>query len=466
MKLPSAASILLVLAFLTMFAGSFSAQDTEEPDPVLLFNEGQTAHEKGDFEAALRLYDAALEIIPEFPEAEFQRGNALVSLKRTDDAEKAFRRALELRENWTLPMTSLGVLLVQANRFDEAEKLLSKAIQLSGINFLAYSALTDLRIRTNASPDVLKPLLAKIQYLTTKANPTASLWASRSALERALGDKRSARISITRAIELDPLDRTSLLERSELALADGDIESARADLVKLKGIDPNSSVIQFLEARIFAGGGEFERAIEIIDTIKPSQPEILAYRDKILALSSNDIGELEAKLSGDPKNPAILGRLCGLLRTESPSKALDYCRRASEAEPENLNHAIGYGAALVQAKKFPEAVSLFKRLLEITPENFTVHTNLATAYFQMQQFAEAKEQYIWILKKQPDLAIAYYLLAISHDRLEEYIDAAANYQQFLRVADNEKNQLEIEKVNLRMPAIQKLIKQGKGKKNG
>ena len=48
----------------------------------------------------------------------------------------------------------------------------------------------------------------------------------------------------------------------------------------------------------------------------------------------------------------------------------------------------------------------------------------------------------------------------------EFVDASANYQQFLRIADPESSKLEIEKVNLRLPALQKLIKDGKGKKRG
>ncbi len=39
----------------------------------------------------------------------------------------------------------------------------------------------------------------------------------------------------------------------------------------------------------------------------------------------------------------------------------------------------------------------------------------------------------------------------------------ANYQQFLKIADPNDNKLEIEKVNLRLPTLEKLIKK-KGKK--
>ena len=171
------------------------------------------------------------------------------------------------------------------------------------------------------------------------------------------------------------------------------------------------------------------------------------------------------KKQKDPKNVVVLSRLCTLYRVDSPEKALIACRHASEAEPENINHAIGFGAALVQAKMYEQAVGLFRKLLTLAPDNSTAHANLATALFQLKRYAEAKTEYQWLVAKQPDLAAAYYFLAITHDQLAEYLDAMANYQQFLRLAEPAKSQLEIDKVNLRLPALQKQIKEKGGKKS-
>src|SRR4029077_4583138 len=44
-------------------------------DPVKLFERGQNAHAKGNFEQALEFYEQAVKVKPDFPEAEFQRGN-------------------------------------------------------------------------------------------------------------------------------------------------------------------------------------------------------------------------------------------------------------------------------------------------------------------------------------------------------------------------------------------------------
>ena len=93
-----------------------------------------------------------------------------------------------------------------------------------------------------------------------------------------------------------------------------------------------------------------------------------------------------------------------------------------------------------------------------------MRANLATALFQLKRYNEAKVQFTWLVEKQPSNVAAYFFLAISHDELREYGDAMANYQAFLRLADPKVNQLEIDKVNLRLPTLQKQLDSGKGQK--
>src|SRR5919205_208809 len=75
-------------------------------DPVRLFERGQSAHARGELEKALAYYEQALKVRPEFPEAEFQRGNALAALARLDEADAAFRRAISYKKNWSLPYSA------------------------------------------------------------------------------------------------------------------------------------------------------------------------------------------------------------------------------------------------------------------------------------------------------------------------------------------------------------------------
>ncbi len=434
-------------------------------DPVAIFNQAQEIHEKGDLPGAILLYEKALKIMPEFPEAEFQHATALLSLGKTGDAELGFRRAVALRTDWTLALASLGSVLVQRAKYGEAEPILTKAIELDGQNFPALLAMTELRLKTNATAAVLNELLSKIMGLSTKASPPASVWAARAALERAVNLGTDARTSIDKALALDPKNKFAIAQSADIALFDGDSDRAAADAGLLERISPGSEAALLIRARILAHDGKLDDAAKLLDANATPSPEAIDLRAKLTAGASKTTVELEKQLQTDPKNPAILGSLCTQYRKDDPAKALDFCRRAADAEPSNINHAIGFAAALVQGKQFDQAVVILLKIIKIVPENWTAHANLATALFQLKRYAEAKTEFEWLTVRQPKSPAAYYFLAIAHDQLEEYLDAMANYQQYMRLADPAQNKLDLEKVNLRLPLLQKLIKDGKGKKN-
>ncbi len=458
-----ALTAIVIAGFLALVGLAQGNEDTG--DAVAIFNQAQNAHEKGDLPTAINLYEKALKILPEFPEAEYQRGTALLALGKTDDAEKGFRRSVELRPDWTLALTSLGSLLVQKEKYADAESILSKAIELEPQNPPALVAMTDLRLRTKASQNVLKDLLTKIAILTSKAKPTAALWSAKAALETSLGKTDLAKSSLQSAIAIDPNLSSALFQIADIALTEGDIERARniAAIIEKTGQGKDELII--LKAVIYAHENNADEAVKQLDSISRPNAAAIDLRNRIVASRTTNPAELEKQLAVDSKNPILLGKLCSLFRKDDPAKALDYCRRASEAEPDNVGHAVGFAAALVQAKQFDAAVALLRKIIKIVPENWTAHANLGTALFQLKNYPEAKAEFEWLTAKQPREAGAYYFLALSHDQLSEYLDAMANYQQYLRLADPVENKLDIEKVNLRLPQLQRLIKEGKGKKN-
>lgn len=462
---------LISIAVALLLVGPYhtSAQEDEDDssgEAVALFNKGQDAHEKGDLKLAIENYEKALKVIPEFPEAELQRGNAYQSMGRLVEAETAFRRAVELREDWSLALANLGSVLVRRENYAEAEKYLAKAIEIDDLNFPAYAAMTELRLKTKAPPEVLKALLLKLTALTAKANPTASAWAARAALESALGDRKAAKASLTNALQIEPANLFAVGESASLALAEDDPTAADRFVKRLEAAAPQSESTKVLRARVLVAQGKPDEAMAILKAIAAPGSATTQLMNDIVAVSMTDPAALEKQLAENPKSAVVLAKLCSAFRTSDPAKALEYCRRASEAAPESLPPVIGYAAALVQSKQYDNAVIILRRLTAIAPDNATVRANLATALFQLKRFPEARTEFLWLVEHQPEQAIAYYFLGIVHDRLEEFADAAANYQQFLRLADPESSKLEIEKVNLRLPAVLNLIKEGKGKKRG
>ena len=451
--------------------------DDSQIDAIAVFEEAQSVHEKGDLIGAIKLYDKAIAVIGDFPEAEYQKGIAFIALNDLVKAEDSFRAAVKDRPEWSLGLAMLGDVLVRkysfaldqkdkdaANIASEAFGLLTSSIKIDESNFPAYTALTDLDLRSGASEKQLTVLLAKIRNITDgKMKVPATIWTARAALEERVGERNAARTSLKRALTIDPTYRNAVKLAAELALSDFDVEQAGAYADSLERLSPGQPSTKLLFAKIYAAQGNFVEARKQLDLITTPIAEADLLRSKLNSFSAKSTAELEASLNNSPKDPSILSKLCAVNRVSAPERALEYCRRANELEPENIDHAIGYAAALVQARRFDLAVAILEEVKPIVPDNATVRTNLASSLYQLKRYSEAKAEYRWIADKQGDRPIAYFLLAVVHDQLAEYIEAMANYQQFLKMADTEKNKLEIDKVKLRLPSLEKQIKEMKKK---
>jgi len=466
--------IATLTALLLSFAFAINANAQSDPpatteDAITIFNNGQDEHAKGNYIKAIELYEKALTIVPEFAEAAYQSGNAYLSLSKPAEAEKAFRRAVEIRGEWTLALAALGTVLERRGEYKEAALLLNKAIVLDDMCFPAYAGLVEMRLRTGAGPSVLRPLLDKIRVFSSKAVVTSAVFSTQAGLENALDDLSSAKKSVSRALAADPNNKAAHYLKAEIALKEKDLILAEETVKAIEKLDTGSEPAIVIRARLAFANGRTDDAAAMLSKIASPTRETTALAEKLALAKEQSTDVLEKALEKDPSNAMVLGRLCAAYRVSGPDKALDFCRRALEAEPKNIDHAIGYGAALLQAKRYDEAVVVLRRLSEASPDNSTIHANLGTALFQLKRYQEAKAEYQWLTNREPAPPIAYYFLAICYDQLGEYMDAGANYNLFLKAADASKNQLEIDKVKLRLPSLEKDIKQSRGKsknKNG
>lgn len=467
---------LILFAFALLCASLLHAQTTSEDpetedDSVQLFQQGQDAHEAGDLKRALEFYERALKVRPEFPEAEYQRGNAYIALERLPDAENSFRRAIELQAEWPLPYLALGRLLIRTEKFGEAEKILSRVLELDENNHLALVALTDLHLRTKASRVKLQQLLGNLKRVMANGQMNAAGWTARGSLERALGDSAAAIASFDRALSLDKQSIAALMERAELRSEAKNYEGALADALEAQRASRSSLSASLLLARIYAQSGKTDEALRTLDALDEANkrlPEVLALRNSLTkdcaSLTAEERTAEEELLKKEPRNAALLECLGASLRITDPVRSLELYRQAAEIEPANIRYATGYAAALVQARRFAEAAVILRRILEVEPTNFAARTNLATALYELKQFPAALAEFRWLVQTRPDLVVAYYFIATAHDFLGEYKDALAAYETFLARADAQTNQLEIDKVNLRLPLLRNQVKRGEGVK--
>ncbi len=414
----------LAVLFLFIFAATGAAQTANDTDanPAKLFEQGQDAHARGDYEQALRFYNDALALQPDSPEIEYQRGVALVSLKRPTEAEAALRRALALRAGWTLPRLTLGKLLADAgvrakrkDQIEEAAQLLQLVLAAEPGNLDAINNLA--RLRFHLGDDAAT--LTLLRQATAANNANAEAWLIRAIVERRMNRAAEASASIERALTVDPKLIDAYIERADLQIEANDAADAAASLRRVAELQKE----RFTTRRVTVES--FEESVRL---------------------------------------PSLHARLGELLRRTDPAGALEQFRRALEIAPVNADYATGYAAALVQARRYEEAVKVLRSVIAAAPGNYPAHANLAAALDELKRYDEALVEYLWLRERRPDIAVTDFFIARAHDLLGDYPKALAAYETFLHRADATQHKLEIEKVNLRLPALRRQAKQTKSGK--
>jgi tetratricopeptide (TPR) repeat protein len=441
-------------------------------DPVKLFERGQNAHARGDLEKALEFYEQALKVRPEFPEAEFQKGGVLVSLGRLVEAEAAFKRAIALKKNWSLPYSALGALLVKQSRETEAENMFRQALSVDPQDAIALRLLADLKLRGGATKEAVE--LAR--KATSAKDAPASSWVVLAIAERANGDKLTSRKILDQVLDNDPSNLAALIERADLSTEDKAYDAAIKDLQAADKSKPNDKAILSRLAYVYQQAGRVEEAnaaakaagIKVAVAAGANRTNVIGTPEEIEAANSDDSSvarpALEKLIEKNPRSAFLLAKLGASYRTDKPDKALELFRRAAEIEPASAEYAVGYAAALVQARRFADAARVLTEVVKVHGDNYPARANLATALYAMKLYADAIPQYEWLLSAKPDVVVAYYFIATAHDNLGEYPEALSAYENFLAKADPKTNQLEIDKVKLRLPSLRRQIKLGEGAK--
>lgn len=471
--LPTASCILLLAlgSAATVRAQTEEAFGDDATDPVRLFERGQSAHARGEIEKALGFYEQALKVRPEFPEAQFQKGNALASLGRLDEAETAFRAAISLKKNWSLPYSTLGALLMRRNRNADAEQLLRLGLTIDAQDGLALRMLADIRLRAGDA----KQALEFAKRATAIPDAPASAWIGLALAQKANGDSAAAKTTLDHVLADEPQNVAALIERADLLTTEKQFEPAITDLKAAAKIKPADKSIASRLADVLQKAGKPDEALAVakaagleVQQQSANSNGVIGTPEEIAAANSDDPAvsrkALEKLLEKNPRSPMLLARLGASYRTDNPPRSLEYYRQAAEIKPDVPEYALGYAAALVQARRFDEAATILQRVVRVDPQNYAAHANLATALYESKRYSAAVPEYEWILAAKPEITVAHYFIATAHDYLGEYPEALASYEKFLAVADAKANQLEIDKVKLRLPSLRRQIQLGEGAK--
>jgi Flp pilus assembly protein TadD len=163
--------------------------------PAIWYNLGVLLVEQGRKEEAEQAYRKAVDADPKYAAAWSNLGLLLVEQGRKEEAEQVYRKALDADPKHAVAWSNLGVLLAKQDRKDEAEQAWRKAIDADPKDAPAWDYLGTLLRSANRYEEAITALNAVISLSPERAIYYAGL----GAVYRKLGRQEEAEAALNKA---------------------------------------------------------------------------------------------------------------------------------------------------------------------------------------------------------------------------------------------------------------------------
>lgn len=328
---------------------------------------GEVHLQLGDALEALRSFDAAIKLAPNFAEAHANRGAALMDLKRFDEALDAERRALKLRPKFATAQFNRGIALAALKRGEEAIQAFSAAIKERpeypeallnrGIALVEaerpVEALTDFNRAQALQPDLLGALLGI------------------ASAHRALGQKDKALGAVERALAQSPGDAKALVIKVGLLSSMELYADALPIIDDVVARVPDDYEVYVQRFSILRGLRRFHDALADADAVvrlKPDNSEGHSMR----AVALSDLDRMEEALEA-----MLLAEKLG-----ARSDAYFHVRAVLMTDLGDLN----------------EARASYRKALAMVPDKAVYHHHNGMLLLSMGAFDKGWEEHEWRLR--------------------------------------------------------------------
>ena len=458
-----------------------SSDEQNAEKAAAAFEAGQDAHQRGELDKAIALYEQAAKLDATLWQADYQLATLHFGAQRYAAARTSLTKVIEalantpeLKPYLARAQTLRGEIALAENQPAEAESAFRATLELNPTNARALSGLAELALRNNQFAEAVKFAQDALSNGDHSAHTIGLLGEALLLTNK----PQEAVAAFTQALSLEPKRAAFLLGRATAYALTNDEAKAIQDLTAALPLE-NNAATRLRLARLYASTKAFAEATTLYQQVLKDEPDNQEAQTALAALlvesgqSAEAIAALESLLKTSPDRADLRAQLAALYLTNAPEKALVQYLAAIKLNPATLSYPVGAASAYVKLKRFNEAVALLRRVLEQNPTGetaYVAHTNLATALFELDDFANAAREFVWILNQQKDLqkdrqraAVTLYFLGICFDKLGDFEQAKKAYDQFLSVAGTE-NQLEIDKVKLRLPSLRRQLEKGSGKR--
>ena len=222
------------------------------PDYAVVYNNrGNALMDLERPDEALKNFDRAIELAPAYGAAHNNRGNALISMRQLDGALKAYAKAVELMPNNAVPLNGRGNVQTKLDRPFAAMRDFNRAVLLNAKYTNAYRNRADTQLLLNRHSRAIKDLTQAI----ASGGGDAAIFMARARAYAKLNRYRPAIKDFSKAIGLEPDSPEALIDRGLLYAKLRSFKKAQADLTKAITLAPNLTQAYVNRAKTYVAMG-------------------------------------------------------------------------------------------------------------------------------------------------------------------------------------------------------------------
>jgi tetratricopeptide (TPR) repeat protein len=332
----------------------------QTPPPTLqaLSKQADAARDGHQLDKAIKLYQQALKLKPDWDEGWWNLGSINYDLDRYSECAPAFRRLAALKPDSAPAWTMAGLCEYKLRRFDGA---------------LEYLAQVD-RLKFQEPPELAHAARLHYALVLTKAG----------AFEKSIGI----------LTELTRVDRKS----PEIVAAAGiaglrrpwlpfEVPEADRELVFKLG-DAMATAMEFDAKQAVP---KFEELVQQY----ASEPNVHFRFGAFLATQDPDrgIAEIKKALALAPEHIlALVGLATICLKREEVDEALGYAKRAVQAAPADFSAHVALGRVLLAKEDAAHAAVELEQAVKLSPGSIEARYSLASAYSRLGRKDEAARE--------------------------------------------------------------------------
>ncbi len=375
----------------------------------LQFDRGEELFVRERYSEALKTFDRALTIDPNFAQAWARRGDTLVILRRYREAIDSYNGALAINPYDEPARLNLALLLGRLGQYKTAVINYDRLLEL---NPEVPEAWQNRAIRL-AQLQRYKLALTSINQAIRYNDQVATAWVARGIILRALRKPKAAAVSYAEALKRDPRNARWWRYRGNAFLQANQIQAALKAYNRSLKLESKSVGSWHNRGLVLLQAGKNREAIANFDRAFKVNPD--SYRTwHARGVAFQEMGfwdealihyeeALKIKSSHYPSQYAVAIAYC---EVGKPQAALPWFERILEKQPRNFTVLFYQARTLRLLKQWPEAQAAAKTLQELNANDPLGW--FAAAYIAADQgdWPTAIKHYTTVLELTPDDGVA------------------------------------------------------------